>query len=263
MAAEIFAGSSGVADAELFQSPGRGPGSAAIPGLRKFPAAFRKPHPRTSLVHPAGGLEPRQFQACGNFWRLFGNYTREQALYTRPEFWSRGNPWLAEIPGGFSETTPANKLCTPGRSAVASEIPGSRKFLAAFRKLLPRTCLVGPTGVLEPRQFLACGNSRRLIGNHARGQALYTRPGAWSLVNSKLAEIPGALLETTPANMLRTPDRGSGAAAIPGLRKFPAPYWKPRPRTSFYPPQNDVLPKTNHILPAAKQCLASKFLNVL
>ena len=175
MAAEIFAGSSGVADAELFQSPGRGSGAAAIPGLRKFPAAFWKPHPRTSFVHPAGGLEPRQFQACGNSRRLIGNYAREQALYTRPGAWIRGNSRLAEIPGGFSETTPANKLCTPGRSAVASEIPGSRKFLAAFRKLRPRTCLVGPTGVLEPRQFLACGNSRRLIGNHAREQAFIHR----------------------------------------------------------------------------------------
>ena len=171
VAAEIFAGSSGVADAELFQSPGRGSGAAAIPGLRKFPAAFWKPHPLTSFVHPAGGLEPRQFQACGNSRRLIGNYAREQALYTRPGAWIRGNSRLAEIPGGFSETTPADKPCTPGR--------------------------------------------------------------------------------------------GPGAAAIPGLRKFPAPYWKPRPRTSFYPPQNDVLPKTNHILPAAKQCLASKFLNVL
>ena len=263
MAAEIFAGSSGVADAELFQSPGRGSGAAAIPGLRKFPAAFWKPHPRTSFVHPAGGLEPRQFQACGNSRRLIGNYAREQALYTRPGAWIRGNSRLAEIPGGFSETTPANKLCTPGRSAVASEIPGSRKFLAAFRKLHPRTSLVHPAGGLEPRQFQVCGNFWRLFGNYTRGQALYTRPGAWSRGNSWLAEIPGALLETTPANMLSTPDRGSGAAAIPGLRKFPAPYWKPRPRTSFYPPQNDVLPKTNHILPAAKQCLASKFLNVL
>ena len=135
--------------------------------------------------------------------------------------------------------------------------------MLALRAWRTRNSFKVPAGVLEPRQFPVCGNSQRLFGNHTREQALYTRPGAWSRGNSRLAEIPGALLETTPANMLSTPDRGSGAAAIPGLRKFPAPYWKPRPRTSFYPPQNDVLPKTNHILPAAKQCLASKFLNVL
>ena len=175
MAAEIFAGSSGVADAELFQSPGRGSGAAAIPGLRKFPAAFWKPHPRTSFVHPAGGLEPRQFPARGNFWRLFGNYTRGQALYTRPGAWSRGNSRFAEISGGFSETTPADKPCTPGRGPGAAAIPGLRKFPAPYWKLRPRTCLVRPTGVLEPRQFLACGNSRRLIGNHAREQAFIHR----------------------------------------------------------------------------------------
>ena len=111
----------------------------------------------------------------GNICWLFGRGGRGTLSKSRPGAWIRGNSRLAEISGGFSETTPANKLYTPGRSAVASEIPGSRKFLAAFRKLRPRTCLVGPTGVLEPRQFLACGNSRRLIGNHAREQAFIHR----------------------------------------------------------------------------------------
>ena len=175
VAAEIFAGSSGVADAELFQSPGRGSGAAAIPGLRKFPAAFWKPHPRTSFVHPAGGLEPRQFPARGNFWRLFGNYTRGQALYTRPWLWSRGNPWLVEISGGLLETTPADKPCTPGRGPRAAAIPSSRKFPAAFWKLHPRTSLVHPAGGLEPRQSLARGNSRRLFGNYTREHAFIHR----------------------------------------------------------------------------------------
>jgi len=154
----------------------------------------------------------------GNFWRLFGNYTRGQALYTRPGAWSRGNPWLAEIPSGLLETTPADKPCTPGRGPGAAAIPGSRKFPAAFRKPRPRTSFVHPAVALEPRQFQACGNSRRLIGNYTRGQALYTRPGFWSRDNSWLAEISGGFSETTPANKL---------------------------------------------LSTAKQCLASKFLNVL
>ena len=111
----------------------------------------------------------------GNFWRLFGNYTRGQALYTRPGAWSRGNSWLAEIPGGFSETTPANKLCTPGRGSGAAAIPGLRKFPAPYWKLHPRTSLVHPAGVLEPRQFLARGNFWRLFGNYAREQAFIHR----------------------------------------------------------------------------------------
>ena len=92
VAAEIFAGSSGVADAELFQSPGRGSGAAAIPGSRKFR-------------------------------RLFGNYTCEQTLYTRPGAWSRGNSWLAEISGGFSETTPADKLLSTAKRCLANYKP--------------------------------------------------------------------------------------------------------------------------------------------
>ena len=155
-----------------------------------------------SFKVPAGVLEPRQFPVCGNSQRLFGNHTREQALYTRPGAWSRGNSRLAEIPGALLETTPANKLCTPGRGPGSAAILGLRKFLAAFRKLHPRTSLVHPTGVLEPRQSLARGNSRRLIGNYTRGQALYTRPGFWSRDNSWLAEISGGFSETTPANKL-------------------------------------------------------------
>ena len=138
----------------------------------------------------------------GNICWLFGRGGRGTLSKSRPGAWSRGNPWLAEISCGFSETTPANKPCTPGRSAVASEIPGLRKFLAAFRKLHPRTCFVRPAGGLEPRQSLACGNFWRLFGNYTRGQALYTRPGFWSRGNSWLAEIPSGFLETTPANKL-------------------------------------------------------------
>ena len=58
VAAEIFAGSSGVADAELFQSPGRGPVASEIPGLRKFLAAFRKLHPRTCFYPPQNDVLP-------------------------------------------------------------------------------------------------------------------------------------------------------------------------------------------------------------
>ena len=97
--------------------------------------------------------------------------------------------------------------------------------MLALRAWRTRNSFKVPAGGLEPRQFLARGNSRRLIGNYAREQALYTRPGAWSRGNPWLAEIPAA------------------------FRKL-------HPRTCFYPPQNDVLPIANHILPAAKQCLA-------
>ena len=111
----------------------------------------------------------------GNICWLFGRGGRGTLSKSRPGFWSRGNSWLAEIPGGFLETTPANMPCTPGRGPGAAAIPGLRKFPAPYWKLRPRTCFVRPTGVLEPRQFLACGNSRRLIGNHAREQAFIHR----------------------------------------------------------------------------------------
>ncbi len=235
--------------------------------------ALRAWRTRNSFKVPAGGLEPRQFQACGNFWRLFGNYTRGHALYTRPGFWSRGNSRFAEISGGFSETTPADKPCTPGRSAVASEIPGLRKFLAAFWKPRPRTCFVRPAVGLEPRQSLARGNSQRLFGNYTRGHALYTRPEFWSRGNPWLAEISGGFSETTPADMPCTPGRGPGAAAIPGLRKFPAAFRKLRPRTSLVRPAgawsrgNSWLAEipgaflettpANKLLSTAKRCLAN------
>ena len=111
----------------------------------------------------------------GNICWLFGRGGRGTLSKSRPGFWSRGNSRFAEIPSGFLETTPANKLCTPGRGPGSAAILGLRKFLAAFRKLHPRTSLVHPAGGLEPRQFLACGNSRRLIGNHAREQAFIHR----------------------------------------------------------------------------------------
>ena len=121
--------------------------------------ALRAWRTRNSFKVPAGVLEPRQFLARGNSRRLFGNYAREHASYAQPWLWSRGNSWLAEIPGGFSETTPADKPCTPGRGPGAAAIPGLRKFPAAFWKPRPRTCLVHPAGGLEPRQSLARGNS--------------------------------------------------------------------------------------------------------
>ena len=111
----------------------------------------------------------------GNICWLFGRGGRGTLSKSRPGFLSRGNSWLAEIPGGFSETTPANKLCTPGRGPGASAIPGSRKFPAPYWKLHPRTSLVHPAGGLEPRQFLARGNSRRLFGNYTREQAFIHR----------------------------------------------------------------------------------------
>ena len=63
----------------------------------------------------------------------------------------------AEISGGFSESTPAEKPDTPGRGLFPSRLCHPRKYPGVFQKVRPRTSLINPAG-----HYI--GNRQRYIG---------------------------------------------------------------------------------------------------
>jgi hypothetical protein len=141
----------------------------------KYPACVRKLHPRTSLFHPEVLFLRSIRTDRGNIRPAFGNYTREQAFFTRKFFSSGRFAPVAEISGLRSETTPANKPFSPGSSFPSVDSRRPRKYPACVWKLHPRTSLFHPE-VLFLRSIRAGrGNIRPAFGNYTREQALKTR----------------------------------------------------------------------------------------
>ena len=89
----------------------------------------------------------------GNIRPAFGNYTREQAFFTRKFFSSGRFAPAAEISGLRSETTPANKPFSPGSSFPPVDSRRPRKYPACVRKLHPRTSLFHPATNRPPSRF--------------------------------------------------------------------------------------------------------------
>jgi hypothetical protein len=167
---------------------------------RKYPACVRKLHPRTSLFHPEV-LFLRSIRAGrGNIRPAFGNYTREQAFFTRKFFsFGRFAP-AAEISGLRLETTPANKPFSPGSSFPPVDSRRSRKYPACVWKLHPRTSPQNPANLTIAPFALARGNNRRLVGNHIPEITRFTRP--------PIGHHPGFRLENSdfPLHFFQQPD---------------------------------------------------------
>ena len=77
----------------------------------------------------------------------------------------------AEISGGFSESTPANKPDTPGRGLFPSRLCRPRKYPGVFRKVRPRRSLIHPAGDYFRLVYVIRGNIRGVLGKYAREQA--------------------------------------------------------------------------------------------
>ena len=136
----------------------------------------------------------------GNIRPAFGNYTREQAFFTR-KFSSSGRfAPAAGISGLRSETTPANKPFSPGSSFPPVDSRRPRKYPACVWKLHPRTSLFHPEVLFLQSIRAGRGNIRPAFGNYTREQAFFTRKFFSSGRFAPAAEISGLRSETTPAN---------------------------------------------------------------